>query len=152
MKKTVTQKTAAPVIATTIGALVNAQPALEKLIALPLGAKVRYHAVKLWKKVHDDVQAHFFEPRNEAIKELGAERDPTGAERAARGPDKIIELKPENMGTFQARVKELVDVPVVIEWGPLTHAMLEPYEAFTGADMLALGPLFELDPMEPMTT
>lgn len=133
-------------IETTIGALVEAGPALSRLIALPLGAKVRYHAVKLMKLVSAETQEHFFQPRLDAIKAFGVEREPTARERAQNGPGKILEVTPEHIPAFLARAKELADVPCVIPWGPITVEMLEPYDAFTGADMLALGPLFELDP------
>lgn len=137
-------------IVTTIGALVEAEPALAKLTAVKLDAKTRYHAVKLAKLVGAETKEHFFEPRQAAFKEFGTERPPTGAERAKHGPDPVLEVPPSKMADFLARIKDLSAVPVTIPWGPVTSTMLEPYSDFTGADMLALGPLCVLD--EPKET
>ena len=135
-------------IHTTIGALVEAEPALARLTAIKLDAKARYHAVKLSKLVSAETKEHFFEPRQALFKELGVERDPTAAERVKLGPEKVLEIPPSKLVEFQARVKDLATVPVQIPWGPITLAMLDPYPEFTGADMLALGPLFQLEEEE----
>jgi hypothetical protein len=135
-------------ITVTLGALVDAEPALAKLTSVKLDAKTRYHAVKLARLVAAETK-HFSEQRHDLVKELGEEREPTGAERARFGPDKISEVKPAQLLEFRARIKELADVSVTIPWGPVTSSMLESYPEFTGADMLALGPLFLLE--EPST-
>jgi len=134
-------------IETTLGALVEAEPALAKLAAVKLDAKTRYHAVKLMKLVTAETKEHFYEPREVASKELGIKtRMPTPAERALFGPDKfMLDGTPERIAAFNARLKDLSGVPVVIPWGPVTSSMLEPYPEYTGADMLALGPLCVLD-------
>lgn len=135
-------------IDTTIGPLVDAEPALARLVAMKLDAKLRYHAVKLSRLVASETKWHFAEPRLQAFKEFGVERDPTPAEMRLHGPDTIYDIAlatPENRAAYGARIKELRDVPVSIPWGPITSTMLDPYPEFTGADMLALGPLFHLD-------
>lgn len=131
-------------IVTTIGALVEAEPALARLVALRLDAKTRYHAVKLLRLVSAETKTHFYEPRQDVFKELGTEREPTAAERAQHGLDMMLEIPREKTKAFAARIKDLSAVPVTIPWGPVTSTMLEPFAEFTGADMLALGPLFEL--------
>lgn len=130
---------------TTIGALVDAQPALAKLAGLKLDAKARYHVVKLLALVAAETREHYYEPRQSAFKELGEERPPTDAERVQFGGDPVIEVKPEQQAELRARVKDLCEVPVTIPWGPVTSTMLEPYTEFTAADMLAMGPLFALE-------
>ncbi len=141
-------------IETTIGALVptiekmdprGPDPALVKLIGLRLDAKTRYHALKLFRLVEAEVREHFFKPQQDALKEFGAERDPTPLERARTGPDRLYDIliaKPEKQAAFFARINELAAVPVTIPWGPVTSTMLDPYQEFTGADMQGLGPLF----------
>lgn len=132
-------------IETTIGHLVDAEPALARLTAVRLDAKTRYHVVKLAKLVAAETKDHFYEPRQEIFKDLGVERDPKPAELAQLGPDKVREIPIAKMGEFSARMKDLAAVPVTLEWGPVTNAMLESYPEFTGADMLALGPLFTME-------
>lgn len=131
-------------ITTTIGALVNAEKALSKLSTVKLDAKTRYHVLKLLHLVAAETKAHFREPLQEAYKEFGVEREPTPDERAQHGPDPIIEVKPEQLAAFRTRVKELSDVPVTVPWGPVKADMLDNYPDVTAADLLALGPLFEL--------
>lgn len=131
-------------IQTTIGALVEAEPALAKLATLKLDAKTRYHVVKLARLVSQEVREHFTEPRNEAVKEYGAEREPTESEKVTFGPQKVTEVRPEHKPQFFARVNELAAVPVTIPWGPLTTAMVDSCTDVTAADLLALGPLFDM--------
>lgn len=132
-------------IETTIGELVAAEPALARLTAVKLDAKTRYHVVKLAKLVAAETRDHFYEPRQQVFKELGVERTPTPAELSRLGPDTVLEIPPVKVAAFSARIKELAAVPSVIEWSPVTLAMLESYPEFTGADMLALGPLFTME-------
>jgi len=131
-------------IETTIGALADAEPALERVAAQKLDAKARYHVVKLARLVKAEVQTHFHEPRQEAFKEFGTEREPTEAERAKQqGPQKVLEVIGDKLVPFRARVKDLCDVPSTIPWGPITAAMVEGCAEITALDLLALGPLFD---------
>lgn len=134
--------TAPTTITTTLGALAAAEPALQRLTTLKLDAKTRYHAVKLRQLVAAETK-HFYEQRNELVREFGVERDPTPLERAKLGPDRILEVVPSTpkFAAFVARANELAAVPVVIVWGPVTSMMLEAYPDFTGDEMIALGPL-----------
>jgi hypothetical protein len=135
-------------IETTIGALVEAEPALNRLAALRLDAKTRYHVLKLAKLVAAETKEHFYAPRLDAFKEFAVERPPTPAERARNGLDPVFDLEPatpENRAACSARLKDLAAVPVSIQWGPVTPTMLDGTPEFTAADMLALGPLFTLD-------
>lgn len=127
-----------PTIPTTLGALATAEAALQHLLAVTFdqagGAKVRYHVVKLARLVAAET-AHFYEERNKLITQYG-----TGE------PKTILPTSPQ-LPAFTADLKTLADVPVTLAWGPLTSAMLDPYPAVLGADLLALGPLYELDPL-----
>lgn len=124
-------------IDTTLEALVNAEPALARVIAVKFdkdgGAKLRYHAFKLARLVQQETK-HYYEERTALIEALG------------EGEPKKIPAASPRFAEFKAKHKELCDVPVTIVWGPLTLAMLEPYDEVTAADWLALGPLFSDEP------
>lgn len=142
-------------IVTTIGELVQAEPALTRLIAVKLDAKTRYHAMKLAKLVAAETKEHFYDPQLEAFKEFGVETEPTPAQVRQFGPDKLFDIataSPEKRAAFTARIKDLRNVSVTIDWGAITSAMVENYPEFTGADCLALGPLFELEDADASTT
>lgn len=134
-----------PTIETTIGALAEAEPALARVLAIKLDAKTRYHAMKLAKLVRSEVADHLEAPRQALFQTLGVERQPTDAERARSGPSPVREVPPDKLSDFLTQLNEITAVPVTLQWGPLTTAMVEPYADITGADLLALGPLFELD-------
>lgn len=122
-------------ITTTIGTLVEAEGALHRLLAIRFdkegGARVRYHLVKLARLVTAET-SHFYEERNKLVEQYG-EGDPKTV-----GPTSPQFLE------FVVRVRELGALPAVVSWEPLTDSMLEPYPEATGADLLALGPLFVL--------
>ena len=137
-------------VETTLGAFVHAEPALHRTLTAALAAKARYHAVKLAKLVFAEIK-HFTDERDRLIKELGEEREPTPEEIARGVTGKVTAVVPEHAAEYRARLKELLDVPVTIAWGPLTHAMLEPTD-ITGDVLVGLGPLFELDPADDPAT
>lgn len=120
-------------ITTTLGELVNAEPALARVLAVKFdkdgGAKVRYHAVKLARLVAAETK-HFTEERDALVEAHG------------KGEPKSIAINTPAMGNFLAALKPLGAVPVVLPWGPLTDAMLAPYPDITGLDQFSLGPLF----------
>jgi hypothetical protein len=117
-------------IQTTLGALVQAEPAIATIAAMLLSAKSAYHVAKLARLVATETR-HFHTSRDAIIQELGTARDGGGAE-----------LKPdaEAWPAFVARVTELAAVEVTLPWGPITLAMLG--DAPVSAQVLvALGPL-----------
>lgn len=126
-----------PKIETTLEVLVNAEPVLARVIAVKFdkegGAKIRYHGFKLARLVAQETK-HYYEERTKLIEQFGD------------GEPKKLTTGSATYPAFKAKHKELCDVPVTIPWGPLTLAMLEPYDEVTGADWLALGPLFSDDP------
>lgn len=122
-------------IQTTIGALVKAEPALQRVLAVKLdqqgGAKVRYHLAKLARLVAAETK-HYYDERNDLVTKHGDD-------------GKITPASPK-WGAFLAELKAVEDIAVAIDWRPLTEAMVEPYAEITAADLIGLGPLFDLDP------
>jgi len=121
-------------ITTTLGALADAEPALQKVLGVKFdkdgGAKTRYHVVKLAKLVAVETK-HFKDERNALIEKHG-----DGGTIANTSP---------HWAAFNAELQALADVPASIPWGPITTAMVDPYPEITGAEWLGLGPLFTLD-------
>lgn len=139
-------------IVTTLGELVEVffvepENALVRVLKVKLDEQLRYHVMKLQRLILPEMKV-FSERQDEIITELGAERAPTGAERARRGGAPVMAVKPENMTEYLKRRKELMDVPVTIPWGPITREMVKDYPDITGKDLVELGPLYELDPPE----
>ena len=119
-------------IATTLGALVQAEPALAPICALKLSAKSAYHLKKLAQLVAIETK-HFHEERDALIKALGNPREGGGFEIA---PDT------DAFKAFVVQLNELAAIDVTIPWSPITLAMLGD-ATVSAADLQALGPLFE---------
>ena len=118
-------------IQTTIGDLVQIEPALRRIAAVPLNAKGRYHVLKLLKLVATETKEHFHEPRAALFKELGTEQ-----------PDGGYLVPPERIGDLNRRLVPLTEVPVELPWTPLPLSLVQDREGVTAADLEALGPLF----------
>lgn len=114
-------------IALTLGELVQAEEALERLIEVKLPAKQAYHVAKLVRLVKAETQ-HYHSQREESIRELG-DAVPDGSE---------IRVSPDKMPEFLKRLNELHAVETRIDWTPL-H--LQDLPDITPADLLRLGPL-----------
>jgi hypothetical protein len=119
-----------PKIATTLGALVQAETAIATICALKVSARSAYHLKKLAQLVAIETR-HFHTERDALIKELGTKREDGG-----------FELKPdaEAWPTFVAKVNEMAAVEVEVPWGPITLALLGD-EKVSAQDLQALGPL-----------
>lgn len=124
-------------ITLSLGALVNAEPALSRLGTQRLPAKTAYQVAKLIRKVADDTK-HFQGQRNALIKELGADRPATDAEKATGSGETVTEVTVENRPAFFARLQELADVSVDLDATPVDLATLGE---ISPADLIALGPL-----------
>ena len=124
-----------PTINATLGALVTAETALGRVLAVKFdkdgGAKLRYHVAKLARLVAAETR-HYYEERDGLVKRYGEN-------------GQIAPASPR-WGAFLDALKEIADVPTTIAWAPITEAMIAPYPDITAADLIALGPLFELDP------
>lgn len=136
-------------VQTTLGELVEAEEALSRLAAQPMQQRLAYHLRKLVALVTAELRDHFHAPRIEMVRELGRERQTTGAERARSGQDKTYEVKPENMPQFVAKVDELRAVPVELPWRPFDLAQLGESFQISARDLAALGALVHVD--EPAT-
>jgi hypothetical protein len=106
------------VITTTLGALITAEPTLERLAGKELSAKFAYHLAKLTRLVRQET-AHYHETLTKLRAELGDERDATPAEQAATGWTRINTIKPEHLDAFTARLTDLNAVSVEIDGHPI---------------------------------
>ena len=116
-------------IETTLGHLLHAVEALRRLSELRLPVKTAYHLSKLLGLVLAETN-HFEAERLKWVAEFSEPGAPPNQRRVTEA----------NMAAFQARMQELVDLPVTIPWQPIDLAALGAAEV-TGADLLALGPL-----------
>jgi hypothetical protein len=112
----------------TLGELVYAEPALDRLLDVKLPAQTAYHIAQLAKAVKAETQ-HFNTQREAFIRELGV---PNG--------DQSLEVPPEHRAEFFRRMAELAAVEVSLACRPLTLHLLEAQE-ICGADLLRLGVL-----------
>jgi hypothetical protein len=117
-------------IATTLGALVQAEAALTTLCALKLSAKSAYHLKKLAALVTVELK-HYHAERDQYIRTHGTPRE-----------DGSVTIGPhaDAWPAFVAQMNDLAAVPVEIQCGPITLAMIGD-EKVCAADLLALGPL-----------
>lgn len=119
-------------ITTTLGTLAAAAPALGRLAAQALPITAAYRVAKLTRLAGVEID-HFTDLRNAMIKELGEEK-PSDA-----GP--VVQVKPEHVETFQARLTELAALDVTLAVDPLDLAALPDTITLSPADLLLLGPL-----------
>lgn len=131
-------------ITTTLGALLEAEPALEELEQLRLPAKPAYHVAKLARLVLAETQI-FKQQRDALIRELGTERPAAAAEQAAGAGPTTIQVTPENLAVYVERVNALAAVPVEIAWRPLALVDLDGV-TLRPADLRRLGPLLSDEP------
>ena len=133
-------------IQTTLGALVQAEPALTRLLAICFriepGAKqtetTNFKLRELMKLVREKVQL-YREQRDALIKELGAPREPTAAETALGMQGPVTEVTPANRAAFFARAAELDAIQIPLPWTPRLSDL--DGIAVSSADLLALEPL-----------
>jgi hypothetical protein len=115
-------------IPVSLGQLVQAEPALQRLLEVRLPARTAYHVAKLMALVQAETQ-HFHAQRETFIRELGTP--------VPDQPD-ALQVASANLPAFRERIQELVDVETTLDWAPLS---LEELPEMTGADVMALGPL-----------
>jgi len=125
----------------TLGALAAAEPALTLLAQTKLPYAAAYKILRLTRAAREHLQ-YFAEQRDALVRDFGAPRPASPAERA-RGTDaEVYHVVPGSAGwpEFLAKVTELakVEVPLAVEpFDPSTVPGLE----IAAADLLALGPL-----------
>lgn len=130
-------------IQTTLGALVNAEPALAYLAGIRMSATVAHHIRTILRIVRVET-ADFTTQRNALIQELGEERDATPEEAQATGQTRLHAVLPANYQAFSDRLQELASVPVDLPVRPLTLEDLGSVE-LSARDLDLLGP-FVVDP------
>lgn len=109
-------------ITTTLGLLVNAVPALQRLSSLPLGMKAAYDLSKLTKLV--DAETEIFQEQ-------------LTARRAACGAAQGQPVPANRMADFKRQLQDLMDVPVAIDWKPFDLAAIGDAK-IAAADLVAL--------------
>ena len=124
-------------ITTTLGTVAAAEDALRRLSSERLPVKTAYALSKLVRLAAPEAE-HFRSQRLALIRELGAERAITPAERAAglQGPT-VFQVKPEHVEAFTARLNDLGAIPVEIAWNPIALSQLDG-ATITTADLIAL--------------
>ena len=127
-------------IDTTLGALVDAEPALRRVSEQDgLSQKTRYHVAKLAKLVGQETQ-HFREQREGLFKAHGKER-PAATEQERRMGALVFDVPPDKTSELVAQIKDLCAVPISLAWAPLRSVDLTHAKA---SDLVDLGPLVEL--------
>jgi hypothetical protein len=116
-------------ITITLGQLMEAQPALERLAGERLPVKTAYRVARVLRLVRPEI-GQFVEHRNDLVRELGVER------RTATG-EMITEVTEGNRPAFFAKVAELASCEVRLEIEPIEIAALDGVNV-TAADCVAL--------------
>lgn len=124
-------------ITLTLRALLEAQPALDRLAGEKLPVQIAYRVAKIVKLTKAEI-ADFHEQRIKLVKAHGVTRPATEAELSIHGPE-VIEVPPEKAAAFRAEIDALADEPVTFDREPLTISAAVPN--ITPADLIALGPL-----------
>jgi hypothetical protein len=130
-------------VKTTIMHLVQAEPGLVALAAMPLPIKVAYRVAKLMRLVEVETKEfHVF--RSAQIKELGKPKEPTAEDIAAGRTTDLWQLSPEALATFNARMTELGDMPVTIAWSALKVSDFGDINV-AAKTLMDLGPLLDME-------
>lgn len=126
-------------IETTLGAIVDAWPALGRIAGRNLPILVAYHVKTLCRLLEPEAEK-FNECRLAAVKELGRKRKSTEAERADGWEDEItvVEQGP-NKVEFIKRINALRAQKVTVRAFPVPLALLGDAD-MTAADLLVLEP------------
>lgn len=115
-------------IVITLGELVQAEEALQRLVEVKLPAKTAYQVAKLMRLVLAETQ-HFHKQREEAIRELGAVNPENSNE---------VRVTPANVAEFGRRITELYEVQTRIDWTPLK---IDDLPDITAGDLIRLSSL-----------
>jgi hypothetical protein len=96
-------------ITTTLGAIAMAEPALDRLGARPLPARVAYSAAKLLKLVRNELKM-YQQLHNDLVKKHGVETPPGSGQ---------FQVPPDKFATFRDELQDVLDSKVEILWTPL---------------------------------
>ncbi len=117
-------------IATTLGALADSHTALVAVLALPVDAKTAYHISKLARLVTPDIRS-FHEQRDKIVQKFGV---------PVEGSEGQFVIPPDKTADFRREEKDLLEVPVTIDFAPITLAMLDGQKV-EGRHLIGLGAL-----------
>jgi len=128
-------------IDTTIGALAEAEAALQRLAAARMPIVAAYRLSRISKAVTEELRG-FQEARERLVRAHGTERAPTAAERAAGAGPTVIEVIPGSPGwlAFLEEARALAAEPVSLATRPFDLASVPTLE-ISPADLVALGSL-----------
>jgi hypothetical protein len=122
-----------------LGALVDAVPALSRLVQLQMPAKGAYGVARLVKKAQAEIDV-FNSVRGKYIEQFGVERETTPEERAQSGQLKTKAVAPEHMPEFLQKMAELSAQDITLDVAPLSLASFGDAAVRPG-DLMALGAL-----------
>lgn len=125
-------------ITTTLGQCAGAAPALERLAAHELPARVAYTLAKLLAAVKAELTI-YEQARAKLFTKHGESREATEAERATLGPQ-VLTVRPDAVEVFTAEYLELERVPVTLACPAFDLASLNG-TAIAAKDVALLGPL-----------
>jgi hypothetical protein len=129
-------------ISTTLGALVAAEPALERLSTRLLPPRVSYALAKLVDAVGRET-AYFHKTRQALAQEHGDTREATDEERATLGA-MVVRIRPEAWAIFAAACEDLASIRVELDVAPVQLSDLGD-APIAAKDLALLGPLITDD-------
>ena len=123
----------------TLDQLLNAELALQRLAALPVPVRTAYHIARLLKTVKVETD-QFRVQRNALIKELGAERAVTRAEKLQGLVGTVTVVKPKNEAMFKEKIASLTSMTITMDKWLIDIELLEGIK-LSASDIASLGPL-----------
>lgn len=126
-----------PAIRLSLRALLDAQPALQRLAADRLPIKLAYNVARLLKLIQPDID-EFVQQRNALVRQYGLARAPLSEQERQTHGAEVIEVTPEHLDAYRRDIDALTSVEVTIARAPL---VLDDVDKISPADLLALGPL-----------
>lgn len=105
-----------------------------KLSTLAVRPKIAFHLLRLLRKIEDEL-GNYEKARISAFKQYGEEYE--------EGGQQMVRVKPENLESFQAAMKELDATEVSFDFDKLTLADLGDAQ-LTAQDIWALEPFLEV--------
>lgn len=130
-----------PMIRTTLGAIVTAKPALDKVMTERMPIKMAYALAKLAKVLEPEC-AMWIQLRDSLLRELGTPH---------HGNVGSFVFTPEKGATFLEKENELKALPVEIDAAPFSLDAIG-ITAISAADVLALAPLLTDEAHAPQPT
>lgn len=133
-------------ISTTLGRLVEAEPALLRLSQQKMAYAHARQVAQILRAV--SVETAFFNvKRQELVKAVGVSR-PATSDEMARGETTMLEVAPPHMPGFLAEITQLAAVSVELPVEPLPANVFDNVGEISAADLMALAPFVAAVPQE----